>query len=353
MKKIIIGILCFTFLTTYLSAISSDSIVAIEQDSGRILYAKDENEIKLIASITKIMTAIIACESGKLDNKVTINDSVLQSYGSGIYIEPGEIMTLRNLTYGLMLRSGNDAALAIADYIADDEKEFAKLMNKKAKEIGMTNTLFNNASGLDEETKNTSTSLDMSKLMAYALNNPDFTIITGTKKHVVKTNYKTYVWHNKNRLLNEYKYATGGKTGYTKKALRTLVTSANKNNMNLIITTLNDPNDFTNHKNIYEELFNKYKSYLILDKNNFKVKDDTYYSDLYVINSFYYPLSNDELDSITLNINLEKIKRYKDDQKVGTVDVLFKGDVVHTEKIYATGKKMKKTFWDKFMEIFK
>ena len=173
----------------------------MDQDTGRILYSKNINQRRLIASTTKIMTAIIAIESGKLDEMVKIDNSVLKSYGSGIYIKPGEEMSLRNLVYGLLLRSGNDAALAIEEYLGGHEV-FIKKMNDKARSIGMKNTIFENSNGLDESNEeNYSTVYDMALLMKYANNIYDFREIDSTKKIDVKTNLNYYSWTNKNKLL--------------------------------------------------------------------------------------------------------------------------------------------------------
>ena len=158
----------------------------MDMDSNRILYEKNIDEQRLIASITKIMTAIIAIESGKLDEKVTVGDEVLKMYGSNIYIEVGEEITLRDLVYGLMLRSGNDAAVVIATYISGDEIKFVEKMNEKAKEVGMKNTIFNNCHGLDENTQNKSTAYDMALLSSYAFKNPIYRKVVGTKKYKVK-----------------------------------------------------------------------------------------------------------------------------------------------------------------------
>ena len=265
MKKIIVLMLLIIPINVLGLSVPSRSAILIDQDSGRVLYSKNINEKRLIASTTKIMTAIIAIESGKLDEIVTINDSVSKSYGSGIYIKPGEKISLRELVYGLLLRSGNDAALAIEDYLGGHDKFITK-MNIKAKKIGMNNTHFENASGLDEESENLSTVYDMALLMKYANNNYDFREIDSTKKITVKTNKNTYIWHNKNKLLYSYKYATGGKTGYTIRAKRTLVTSASKNDVNLICVTFVDKDDFNTHKKIYEYGFNNYKRYRIINK---------------------------------------------------------------------------------------
>ena len=159
MKKFIVFLITF-FIglnTCFAISVPSNNAILIDQDSGRILFSKNINEKHLIASTTKIMTAVLAIESGKLDDMITINESILKSHGSGIYIKEGEKISLRNLVYGLLLRSGNDAALAIEDYLGGHDK-FVNKMNEKAGEIGMKNTVFNNPYGLDDdETVNYST----------------------------------------------------------------------------------------------------------------------------------------------------------------------------------------------------
>ncbi len=339
MKKIIIFIIMiFLFpLNTLAISVPSNNAILMDEDSKRILYSKNISEKHLIASTTKIMTAVLAIESGKLDNIITINDSVLKSHGSGIYVSVGEKISLRNLVYGLLLRSGNDAALAIEDYLGGHEK-FITLMNKKAKEIGMTNTIFNNSSGLDDdETGNYSTCYDMALLMKYANNLYDFRIIDSTKKIVVKTDIKTYSWTNKNKLLFTYKYANGGKTGYTIKSKRTLVTSATKKNMNLIVVTFNDKNDFDTHKKLYEYGFSNYKNYLIINKDKIKIKSKKYKNKLYVKNNYYYPMTNNERDNI--NINVIEYKNIKsDNNEVGYIEVFYKNKSVHKEPIYVKTK---------------
>ena len=150
----------------------------------------------------KIMTCILAIEANKLDDIVVVNESVLSSYGSGIYISVGEEIKLIDLLYGLMLRSGNDAALMIADYVGGDVDNFVLMMNKKAKEVGMKNTKFVNPSGLDKNgIGNYSTSYDMALLTRYAMQNDIYREIVKTKSYVAKSNLKTYVWKNKNKLL--------------------------------------------------------------------------------------------------------------------------------------------------------
>ena len=330
MKKIILFLISFFMFMSTPSALSvpSRNAILIDQESGRVLYSKNINDRHLIASTTKIMTAVLAIESGKLDDIVTITDEMTKSYGSGIYIKEGEKISLRNLVYGLLLRSGNDAALSIEIYLGGHDK-FINLMNQKARDIGMENTIFVNSSGLDDDGGNYSTVYDMALLMSYANNIFEFREIDSTKKIVVKTNKNVYSWINKNKLLFQYKYGNGGKTGYTEKAKRTLVTSASKNNVNLIAVTFNDKDDFNTHKKLYEYGFNNYKNYLILNKNKFKVKDN---KNLYIKNNYYYIMTNNERDNININIKLYEHK--KEDKSVGYVEVFYKNKSIHKEPIY-------------------
>ena len=335
MKKILFTLIMFFCFKTSICALSipSNNAILMDSDTGRVLYSKNIDEKHLIASTTKIMTAVLAIESGKLDDVVTINESILKSHGSGIYVSVGEKISLRNLVYGLLLRSGNDAAIAIEDYLGGHEKFIVK-MNNKAREIGMKNTVFNNAHGLDDdETGNYSTCYDMALLMKYASNLYEFRQIDSTKKIMVQTDLKTYSWTNKNKLLFSYKYATGGKTGYTVKAKRTLVTSASKKDMNLIVVTFVDKDDFNTHKKLYEYGFSNYKNYLIINKNKIKIKSKKYNNKLYVKNNYYYPMKNDERDNINMNVVLYKnIINITDE--AGYIEVFYKNNSVHKEPIY-------------------
>ncbi len=285
--------------------------------------------------IMKIMTAVIAIENKNLEEQVTVGKEVLSMYGSNTYIEVGEVLTLKDLLYGLMLRSGNDAAVAIATYVAGSEDKFVELMNEKAKKIGMSNTIFNNCHGLDDKTENYSTAYDMAKLMSYANNLVEFVEISGTKKWIVETNKKTYVWNNRNKLLFDYKYLTGGKTGYTPKAGKTLVTTASKNNLNLIAVTLNDGNHYNTQKELYEYLFSKYKNTIIIDKNNIEFNIKNNYDHLYVKYNFSYPLKENEKDKIKIYVDLYKINKYSNHDKVGEIYVLFDEKEIYRENIYA------------------
>ena len=329
MKKILILIISFFLFTpnTKASTSSASSYILIDEATGRVLQGKDIHNQKLIASITKIMTC-------KLNDVVVVDDSILKAYGSGIYIQIGEEISVKDLLYGLMLRSGNDAAIMIATYISNSEKEFVELMNNKAKEIGMKNTIFNNSSGLDEEGGNYSTAYDMALLTKYAMQNEKYREIVKTKNHQVKTNYKSYSWTNKNKLL-KYDYITGGKTGYTEKAKRTLVTTATINNMDLIVVTLKDSDDWNTHLDLYDYAKNNYISYKVLNKSKFKIEEDTFFTgNLYIKNDIYIPFKKNETNSLINHIKLYKIKDYKDDDVVGLSQIIYNNEVLYEEKIY-------------------
>ncbi len=351
MKKIIFILMMLIPIKVF--SISASSAIAMDLDTGRVLYGYNLDSQKLIASTTKIMTALIAIEKGNLDEIVTVSDIIYEAFGSAIYIEVGEEITLRDLLYGLMMRSGNDAALVIAEYIAGSKEEFVYLMNDYAANLDMTNTVFYNPHGLEESNgnANVSTVRDMAKLTKYAMENSTFREIFKTKDHTVKTNYKTYVWHNKNKLLNE-EYITGGKTGFTELARRTLVSTGSKNNINIVIVTLNDPNDWQDHKDLYNNIFKEYKSYQIINKDKFKIKKENYYKDasFYVKNDFFMALTKKELKKISLDINLLKLHEYANDDVVGYALVMLDGVTYHKEPIYI--KKIVKeenlSWWQKF-----
>lgn len=353
MKKILILFLLIPFLVRAYST-SATSAILMDLDSGRIIYANNKDLVRSVASISKIMTAVVAIESNKLDEIVTVGSEIKSAYGSGIYIKEGEELTLRDLLYGLMLRSGNDAALSIATYVGGDVQAFVSMMNAKAKSIGMKNSTFNNPSGLDQEKGNYSSAYDMALLMKYAYQLKEFREIVSTKKYELKTNMNYYLWNNKNKLLYMYKYANGGKTGFTEKARRTLVTTASKNNTNLVAVTLNDGNDFLDHKALFEEAFGEYNSYQILNKDKVNIVGETFYKNayFYLKKDFTYLLKKKEIDDILIKYNLDKIDNVQSDTKVGGVKVYFKDKVIYTGDVFIKVKKEKKSFWKVFDRLW-
>ncbi|MCI9280028.1 MAG: D-alanyl-D-alanine carboxypeptidase [Bacilli bacterium] len=336
MKKIFVMVV-FLLFPVVVKAYSARNIIAMDMDTNRVLYGESIHDQHLIASITKIMTAIVAIENGNLEELVEINDVVLKSFGSGIYVEVGEKISLKDLLYGLMLRSGNDAALAIADYVGGNVEDFVRLMNLKAGEIGMKNTQFINPHGLENNKGegNLSTAYDMALLSSYAMQNERYQEIVKTKNYVAKSDKKTYSWTNKNKLLNTYEYTTGGKTGFTEKARRTLVSTASKDDKNVTIVTLNDGNDWADHETLYESVFNSYDNVLVLDKNNFKIDKENYYKDeLYIREDVSVLLKEEEKKEITLTINLRKLEDYEDQTVVGTVEIKLKDTILKVVNVY-------------------
>ncbi len=345
MKKILLLVLL------YLVPLSVQaSIVVMDMDSNRVLYGINEKEEKLIASTTKIMTAIVVIQNTDINEVITIDQSVLRSFGSGIYIEVGEEISIKDLLYGLMLRSGNDAAIALAEHIGGSEEGFAKLMNEMAESLGMYQTHFINASGLenDKGEGNTSTATDMAILMCYAMKNSIFKDITSTKHYMAKTNYKTYDWYNKNKLLINYKYTTGGKTGYTEKAYRTLVTSASKDGKNLVIVTLDQRDDFAIHESLYEEYFSRYKLVKVLDKNKFMKEEKGY-----IENDINMLLTDKELK----NIKIEVQKIDDSTNRLGYAIISLDDEVYFKENVYKITQdkeiKSKTSLWDRIKMFFK
>ena len=234
-------------------AVSAKATILMHADSGRVLYEKSADEHMLIASTTKIMTAIVVLEHCELDDLVEVDSRSAGIEGSSMYLKAGESYTVEDLLYGLLLVSGNDAASALALHVADSMEEFAELMNAKAAELGMTESSFKNAHGLDEE-GHYSTARDMAKLAAYCMGNEDFARIAGTVSHTVGE--QTLVNHN--RLLREYDGCLGLKTGYTMAAGRTLVTCAERDGARYVCVTLNDPDDWDDHKALYDWAFANY-----------------------------------------------------------------------------------------------
>lgn len=332
-------------------ASTASSAILMDMDSGRVLYEKNKNDERLVASITKIMTAVLAIENGNLDEEVTVGEEVLTMYGSNIYIELGEKMKLKDLLYGLLLRSGNDAAIVIATHIGGTEEKFVEMMNKKAQEIGMKNTIYKNSHGLDEVTQNYSSAYDMALLSSYANKLDVYREISGTKKWNLSTGSKSYVWHNRNKLLSLYEYATGGKTGYTPSAGRTLVTTASKNNLNLTAVTLNDGNEYGTHEKLYEYAFNKYKKYVIVDKDNFRIDNNFYKDKVYVNKSLIYPLSDEEIQNIKIVAKIYKLDDYKNGNQVGELTVNLLDKLLYKEPIYVSVSE-RKSWWDKIIDLF-
>ncbi|PGM58884.1 D-alanyl-D-alanine carboxypeptidase [Bacillus sp. AFS053548] len=344
----LIGIIIPTNNVEAFGGVSARNAVLMDQKTGRILYGKAMHDSERIASITKIMTAILAVESGKMQNTITISSRAVQTEGSSIYLKPGQKIKLEDLVYGLMLRSGNDAANAIAEAVGGSIESFVYMMNEKAKEIGMSNTYFSNPSGLDQQGKeHYSSAYDMALLTRYAMENPKYAKIAGTKVHRAPNTAESwdYVWKNKNKLLTfMYKYSTGGKTGFTKKARRTLVSTASKNGMDLIVVTLNDGQDWQDHMSLFEYGFSNYPLTKVLSKGGIKeVTNKKYKGHVYMKNDFSYPLDKKERDQVRITIEMQKPtkKKIANDAIVGKAIIELEGEQIGFRNIFYSDSKVK------------
>ena len=234
-------------------SVSAEACVLLCED-GRALYEKNADSRCLIASTTKIMTALVCLENAGLEDTVTAQKRHCEVEGSSMYLRPGETYTVRELLLGLLLASGNDAALALAEHTAGSETAFAALMNQKARELGLANTHFENPHGLDTK-GHCSSAHDLARLMLYCMENPVFRELTGIKA----ANVKGLTLLNHNKLLTLCPGCIGGKTGYTAAAGRCLVSCCERNGLRLVCVTLSAPDDWNDHMRLYDLAFSRYE----------------------------------------------------------------------------------------------
>ena len=245
-------------------SVSAKSAILIEAESGKVLYQQNAFRRLPMASTTKIMTAIVALESGDVKRTVTVSPDATGIEGSSIYLYPNEQLTMEELIYALLLESANDAATAIAIEVAGSEEAFAALMNRKAEALGLMATHFTNPHGLDHEDHYT-TAYDLAKIAAYALQNPLFATICGTTRKTIplKGDEGTRVLVNHNKMLSRYEGAIGIKTGFTKRSGRCLVSAATRDGLTLIAVTLGAPDDWNDHTAMLDFGFFSYESVLL------------------------------------------------------------------------------------------
>ena len=247
-------------------SVSAQSAILIDAVSGTVLYEKSADTVLPMASTTKIMTALVALEAMPIDTVITVDERSVGVEGSSIYLTDGEELTLEQLLYALLLESANDAATAIAVGISGSVEEFAELMNRKADEMGLENTQFQNPHGLDAEGHHT-TAHELAEITAAALKNPAFEAMVSTRKttipHDGTDGVRLLVNHNK--LLRSYEGTVGVKTGYTKKSGRCLVSAARRNGACLVAVTLNAPDDWQDHTSLLDFGFSQMETVELCD----------------------------------------------------------------------------------------
>lgn len=319
--------------------ISARSAILYEPVTRTVVFEKNSETKLPMASTTKIITAITAIENMNLKDIVTTSKKAADVEGSSIWLEEGEKQTLENLLFGLMLSSGNDAAIAIAEHKGYDE--FIKLMNETAKKAGAENTYLKNPNGLDEEGHYT-TAYDMALISAYAMKNHKFREIVSTKEKVIP--WENHQWgrtlKNHNKLLRLYEGANGIKTGFTKKDGRCLVSSASRNGVKLICVTLNAPNDWDDHTKMLDMGFSLLESKEIIlenklvnivngEKTNTTVKSEKKVS---------VPAKSKDVIEVRYNIKQSVNAPVDVGDIVGKAEIYLNGNVIETVNYIAAEK---------------
>ena len=374
MKKFIIFFLVFfIFLTNIVFAtdnttpnVDAQSAILMDYKTGRILFAKNENEPLAMASTTKIMTAILAIENGNLEDTVKVSKNATKAPPVKMFLKENEEIKLKELLYALMLQSSNDAAVAIAEHISKDVETFCNAMTNKAKEIGAKDTVFRTPNGLDSLDHH-STAYDMALITRYALNNKEFMDIINTRQVSFKTNLSSYNITNKNRLLSEFDGANGVKTGYTGKAGHCFVGSATQNDMTLISVVLasgwgqkGKEQKWIDTKNILNYGFKNFSYEKILSKEDcqetISIKKGTKDTmSLYYENDISLPISKDEKENISIKLDYIKTLEapVQKDQKVGVANIYINDNLVSQVNILTNENVNKKTFSSYINQIIK
>lgn len=343
--------------------ISAVSAVLINADTSEILFAKNEVEKRAMASTTKIMTAILTLEAGDLDKKFTVDNYAIKVEGTSMGLREGDIVTRRALVHGMLLPSGNDATNAAAVNISGSIEKFVKLMNDKAKELGLNDTAFVTPSGLDASGHYT-TAIDLANLTAYALKSEEFRKICSQQS--LKTEFGNPVstkWmKNSNKMLASYKGCIGVKTGFTDNAKRCLVSAAERDGVTLIAVTLNAPDDWRDHTSMLDFGFSQYERIEVsFDDSNLSI-----------------PVVGAKLDVAKItadkDIQLTVQKKYKEQirtrlllpkfiyagfdegKEIGKVQYIANGNII-AEFPMKTGESVdinteKSSLWEKFLRLF-
>ncbi len=341
-------------------SVSAEFACVIDAQTGRVIYEKNAYAKHSMASTTKIMTALVALENGDLNDVVTVGKNAAGTEGTSLYLKVGDKLTLSELLYGLMLRSGNDAAIAIAEHVSGSVEKFAELMTSRAKNLGAENTSFKNPNGLDEEGHFT-TAYDLAIITREALKNENFAEIVKTKSKSIQNGAQTVVNHNK--LLNSYEGCIGVKTGYTKKTGRCLVSAAEKDGVKIIAVTLNAPNDWQDHKNMLDFAFsNTLRFPLIAEEmtvNSVTVKNgESSTLELCADRSFYLSESNDtKFKNAKINLKIPEFVTapVKKGEIIGTLEIFYKDELLDTINLIAATeiKYCEPKPHREFFEIFK
>ncbi len=345
--------------------VSAKSAILLCDNNDSVIFEKNSTEKLSMASTTKIMTTLLALEYAKKDNKTVTFTQDMIAEGSSMYLKVGDKVKLSDLAVGMMMVSGNDSANAVALTLGKTKEKFADMMNAKAEVIGMNDTHFVTPSGLDDE-QHYSTAKDMAKLMQYAMQNKDFASLTAQKS--MKVNFispsdTVNVYYNHNKLLSMYEYCNGGKTGFTKKSGRCLVSSAQKDGVKLIAVTLNAPDDWNDHIRMYNYGFSKLQKVSGIDED-FRFSADVVGGNQSTVElkpseSMSYVTENGEELNITRKLILDRflyapldkgetvgsVQYYSGNKKIEEIPLVTTSEVVY--------KQVRKSVWESIADFFR
>ncbi len=313
------------------------SEIVIDSKTNRILYQNNAYEKKYMASTTKILTAIVIIENCNLDEIVTIKKETTGIEGSSIYLEEDEKLAVIDLLYGLMLRSGNDCAVTLATHCSGSIENFADLMNQTANKIGAIESNFTNPHGLHDDNHYT-TAFDLAIISSYALKNPIFKKIVSTKKIEIPFTTRNFnrILFNKNKMLKEYDGSTGIKTGFTKKAGRCLVSSCERDGLELISVVLNCPPMFERSKTLLSNAFNGYKAYKLIESDNILDFIDSERGKIAITikNDVILPLTENEYKNLRIEYEYPSYLSDISSNEIGLIKFFCENNLIFTEKIY-------------------
>lgn len=365
---IILHFSVFCFCNEITHAIKSkedyaEAMVTMEVSTGRVLYEKNRDKKLPMASTTKILTAIVAIENcDDLDEVFEISKEAVGIEGSSMYLKKGDCFSMRELLYGLMLRSGNDAAVAIAIKISGTVEKFVELMNLYCKNIGAENTNIVTVNGLHHD-KHFTTAFDLAKISAYALKNETFAEIVSSKEKVIqkrndKTN-KCQLLKNKNKLLSRFDGANGVKTGYTTKAGKCFVGSATRNDMQVVCVLLNSKTMFDKCEEFLNKAFDEFKMVKLFKKGglceDYSENKKSQKLSIIIKKDIFYPLKYEEICKINARVNLLKdtINLKIGDFEIGELCVYIENNLIFSEKIYTIITEKKNSFDDCLKRIIR
>ncbi len=360
LRVLLCGIISLFVLSFAQNALAIDidvpasAAILVEQKSGRVLFSKDANVPRPMASTTKIMTALIVLEECDLNDVVEIDRRMSGIEGSSMYLEVGERLTVEELLYGLMLRSGNDAAIALAIHAGGSLEDFVNMMNERALKMGLEDTAFANPHGLHDEDHHT-TAYELALIARKAMEYEVFREIIITDKKVVS--WEGHEWNrvlsNKNKILSLIEGGNGIKTGYTKAAGRCLVSSAMQNGMQLIAVTLNCADDFNISAKLLQRGFDEYSMVTLAQKGAVlgQVKTDVGTASVIAGEEIALPMKPSEQLSYSIEIPASIRGSYEKGTEVGWLDI-FSGE----EKIASFGLEIERdvdsdSFWGKIKMI--